>query len=58
MEQEVVHVGVYLTHRRFLQESIPPQIRQLILDYFSYKVQVDGFVWEWTNAKRLENRFV
>jgi len=34
-----------------LQESIPPQIRQLILYYYLYKQLVDEFVWELTFAK-------
>ena len=41
-----------------LQKSIPPQIRQLNLDDYVYKEQVDGFVRELTFAKRLEKHFL
>ena len=34
-----------------LHKSTPPQIRQLISCYYSYKEQVDEFVREMTSAK-------
>ena len=41
-----------------LKKSTPPQIRQLILYYYKYEELVNGFVWELTFAKRLQDRFV
>ena len=46
---------VYLTQNIFkfaFEKSTPPQIRQLILYYYSYKEQADRFVRELTFAKR------
>jgi len=37
------------------QKSNPPQNPQLILHFKKYKESFDGFVWELTFAKRLEN---
>ena len=51
----------YLTQSLFgvvLHESDPSQIRQLILYYFQSKEYVDGFVWEFTFAKRLLKHLV
>ena len=45
----------YLTdsvYKVVLLESIPAQIRQLILYYYKYKEQVDEFVRELTFAKQ------
>ena len=41
-----------------LQKSISTQIRQLILFYYLYKEQVDGFVRESTFAQRLYKHFL
>ena len=38
-----------------LRNSTPPQIRQRILHYHSYKEQVDGFVWELTFEEDFKN---
>ena len=44
--------------RNRLQKSIPTQIRQLILYISNSEGYVDGFVGEWTCAKRLEKHCV
>ena len=41
-----------------LKKPIPAQIRQLILYIRNSKGSVDGFVQEWTCAKRPEKHFV
>ena len=51
----------YLTQSVFkvvLHESIPTQIRQLILYIINSQGYVDGFVGELTSAKRLSKHFV
>ena len=52
---------LYLTQRGFKvvsQESIPTQIRRLILHIGQSKRQVDEFVEELTSTKRLQEHFV
>ena len=53
-------VHFYLTESVYkvaFQESIPPQIRQLIL-HCCQKEQFDGFVRELTSEKRLHKHFL
>ena len=52
---------IYLTesvYKVVLQQSIPAQIRRLILYYYLHKESVVGFVRELTFAKRLDKHFV
>ena len=61
LEDMQVRVTFYPTESVYnvvLQESIPAQIRQLILNHPQYEESVDGFVRESTFAKRLHTNTV
>ena len=49
---------VHLTDKVVFQKSIPPQIRQLILQMSIDRGQVDGFVGEMTFSTRLDKHFL
>ena len=56
LDSGLVSQKVFITS--FLQKSIPPQIRQLVIYYYLYEEQVDGFVRELTFAKRLHQNIM
>jgi hypothetical protein len=57
-EEEEVEDLTETADKVVLQESIPAQIRQLVLHIRNCKGQVDEFVWELTLAERLQKHFV